>query len=243
MTDFYRDDLALIHDSGFGGTAVAAAGELLTALQARAKLEGLIVDLGCGSGILSAAMSKAGYDVLGIDISEAMIELARRRVTDGEFRVASLLSVPVPSCVAVAIVGEGVNYLADETHSIAAMGSLFARIYAALEPGGVLLLDAAGPGRVVGGGNRLGAVEGDGWAVMFRSEESGDGILTRWITSFRRVGELYRRDEEVHRQRLIDPKQLKDVLRGVGFRVRVLVGYGDEQFPPGLTGFLAEKPE
>ena len=35
-----------------------------------------MIDLGCGSGILSRLVSEAGYDVLGLDISEAMVKLA-----------------------------------------------------------------------------------------------------------------------------------------------------------------------
>ena len=36
--------------------------------------EGLVIDLGCGSGILSAAWQRSRcIDVLGIDLSEAMI--------------------------------------------------------------------------------------------------------------------------------------------------------------------------
>ena len=90
MTDAYRDDLAFIHDAGFGGMARAAGPVLVNALRKRGFDGGLVVDLGCGSGILSQAMAEAGYDVLGIDISPAMIALARERVPTGTFRVGSL---------------------------------------------------------------------------------------------------------------------------------------------------------
>ena len=56
-----------------------------------------MIDLGCGSGILSRAVSEAGYDVLGIDISEAMIAMARQRVPRGQFRVESLLTAELPA--------------------------------------------------------------------------------------------------------------------------------------------------
>src|SRR5882757_1954445 len=69
MTDSYRDDLAHIHDAGFGGFARAAAPVLVEALKAGGIDQGLVIDLGCGSGILSRAIYQAGYDVLGVDIS------------------------------------------------------------------------------------------------------------------------------------------------------------------------------
>jgi 2-polyprenyl-3-methyl-5-hydroxy-6-metoxy-1,4-benzoquinol methylase len=69
MADYYREDLAFIHDAGFGGVAAAAADRLLTELKRVGLDAGLIVDLGCGSGILAERLSSAGYQVFGIDLS------------------------------------------------------------------------------------------------------------------------------------------------------------------------------
>ena len=106
------------------------------------------------------------------------------------------------------------------------------------------VFDVAGPGRVPGKGPRRAFAEGDDWAVLVTAEEdTGSRILTRSITSFRQVGELFRRDREVHRQRLIPPAEMTQELRAIGYRVRVLRGHGSERFPAGLTGFLARKPK
>ncbi len=77
----YSADLASIHDAGFGHVAANAAVELLKHLRKSRKraTPGLVVDVGCGSGILAQAVSAAGYDVLGFDYSEAMLAIARRR--------------------------------------------------------------------------------------------------------------------------------------------------------------------
>jgi SAM-dependent methyltransferase len=241
MTDPYREDLAFIHDAGFGGFARAAAPVLLNALR-RAKLDrGLVIDLGCGSGILSAAVAAAGYEVLGIDISSAMIELARRQVPGGTFVVGSLLQVELPPCIAVAAVGECVNYLFDESNTDAALEALLRRIFAALCSGGCLLFDASGPGRARPPSK--GYTEGDGWAVLASAEEDTDSrFLTRRITSFRQVGELYRRDHEVHRLRLLAPAHVAGMLRAAGFRVRVLRGYDERRLSRGWAAFLARRP-
>ena len=71
MTDAYGDDLAFIHDAGFGGHVRSAVPVLLKALHA--KKSGRVVDLGCGSGILAQEVIAAGYDLLGVDISPCMI--------------------------------------------------------------------------------------------------------------------------------------------------------------------------
>jgi hypothetical protein len=101
----------------------------------------------------------------------------------------------------------------------------------------------AEPGRVPGPGPERKSVEGEDWAVLVSAEEDRKRrVLTRQITSFRKVGELYRRDREVHRLRLLVRSELVAQLRRIGFRVRILPGYGPSRFPTGLVGFLARKP-
>jgi SAM-dependent methyltransferase len=243
MADGYRDDLACIHDAGFGGLARAAAPVLLESLRRRGLGRGLVVDLGCGSGILAELVAGAGYDILGVDLSPAMIALARRRVPGGQFRVESLLAAELPACLGVAAVGECLNYLFDRGNTRRARARLLRRIHGALVPGGVLVVDTAGPGRVPGPGPRRSYTEGEGWAVLVEAEEDRRRKhLTRRITTFRRQGALYRRDHEVHRLRLLPGAELASELRGSGFRVRTLRGYGPTRFAPGHFGFLASRP-
>ena len=88
MTEWYKKDLAFIHDVGFSDYALKSAPGILDIL-ARSKVNtGLVVDLGCGSGLWAEKLVQKGYKVLGIDISEAMIDIARSRVPEAEFRVA-----------------------------------------------------------------------------------------------------------------------------------------------------------
>lgn len=51
------------------------------------KTEGIVVDLGCGSGIWTTALADSGYEVVGVDISPAMIEIACQRVPEARFHV------------------------------------------------------------------------------------------------------------------------------------------------------------
>src|SRR5262249_52431688 len=153
------------------------------------------------------------------------------------------LTAELPPCVAVAAVGEALNYLFDAGNSRRAVARLFRRAHAALAPGGLFVRDAAGPGRAGGRGPVQRHAPGGAWAVRVRVEEARRRrLLTRDITNFRRVGALYRRAHEVHRQRLLPPAELAADLRAAGFRVRLLRGYGQQRFPPGLIGFLARKP-
>src|SRR5713226_7733875 len=165
----YKDDLAYIHDVGFGDFAKNSAPRLLELLRQNGITNGLVVDLGCGSGLWARELTQAKYDVLGIDISPPMIEMARERVPGGEFRVASLLKTDLPRCVAVTSLGECLSYLFDESNSIRELRPLFHRVYDALKPGGVFVFDVAEPGRRKG--PRQKHFEGPDWAVLMEVEE------------------------------------------------------------------------
>ena len=93
MTDAYREDLAYIHDVGFGHLAKNAAQVLLKALRQSAIDRGTVIDLGCGSGLLARELATTDYGVLSIDISEALLDIAKERVLPTHFRQESCLSL------------------------------------------------------------------------------------------------------------------------------------------------------
>ena len=53
----YGEDLAYVHDAGFSAEAPVIARELVRRLRERGIRDGLIVELGCGSGRLASAPS------------------------------------------------------------------------------------------------------------------------------------------------------------------------------------------
>src|SRR3954468_5669938 len=57
----------------------------LEALTVRLPASAAVVDLGCGAGIPCPAALAERYDVLGVDISTAQLELARRMVPRARF--------------------------------------------------------------------------------------------------------------------------------------------------------------
>jgi SAM-dependent methyltransferase len=243
MKDAYRDDLAYIHDAGFGRFACGAASVLLDDLRGRGVDRGLVIDLGCGSGILAEQVSATGFDVLGIDISPALVALARQRAPRAVFREGSLLEADLPPCVAIAAVGEGFNYLFDENHSVDAVRRTLSRAFDALAADGVLLFDVAEPRQVPEPGPYKGHAEGDDWAVLVTIQgDRRQQLLVRQITSFRKFGDSYRRDHEEHLLRLFPRALVVSWLEEIGFRVQILEAYGSVQLGVGRAGFLAHKP-
>lgn len=240
----YRDDLAFIHDAGFGHVAQNAATELLKRLapiQAKSASRS-VVDLGCGSGILAHHASAAGYNVLGFDLSDAMLSLAAKHVPRAEFRRESFVTADIPPCLAVTAIGEVFNYLFDRRNQGQRLSAVFRRVHSALCPGGFFLFDMAEPGRVQSRGPQRGYSEGSGWACLYTAEEDRRrGTLTRTITTFRKMGETYRRHREVHRLRLSPRADILQQLRNVGFQARTLSSYARFRFPTGWAAFLARK--
>jgi SAM-dependent methyltransferase len=242
MTGWYREDVAYIHDAGYADFALETAPGILEILARNGIREGLVVDLGCGSGLLLRELLDAGYRVLGIDISEAMIELARSRAPEAEFRVGSLFDAGIPPCAAVTAISEVLNYLFDPENENIGLARLFRRVHDALSPGGVFVFDVLGPGQVPPGATARGFRVGEDWAVLSEREEDAGRTMARRIVSFRKVGEHYRRDDEVHRVRLYDPAELSAGLRGAGFEVRTMRSYGDYPLAAGHAAFVARKP-
>lgn len=241
MIQGYQEDLAYIHDVGFGAFSSESAPGLLEILRQKGIEKGLVVDLGCGSGIWAKALIQADYEVLGIDLSDAMLDLAREKAPKATFQNASLLRVELPKCEAVTSIGEGLNYQFDE-HDLGDIKELFARIYDTLRPGGVFIFDIAEPGYVSSPNPQNTYSEGQDWAILLEKEEDKKrNKLTRKMTIFRQVGNLYRRSEEVHGVQLYKGSEIAKELRQVGFRVRIIRGYGELRFRKAHVGFIATK--
>lgn len=49
-----------------------------------------VLDVGCGPGHGTKSLMKLGFDVEGIDLSERMIEIARKKVPKGKFKVMDI---------------------------------------------------------------------------------------------------------------------------------------------------------
>jgi SAM-dependent methyltransferase len=228
---FYPADLARIHDEGFGDFARAAACELHRHLPP----DGLVVELGCGTGISSEILVRLGYRVLGVDISDEMLAIARRRAPGAEFRRASLWEVEIPSCVAVTAIGEVLNYAADERASAEHLPELFAGIRDALQPSGVFMFDFATPGRGTG---VVSTRQGDGWRIeSVALEDPVVRTLERRMT-IEIDGE---RREEVHRLRLYERDDVARYLEDAGFTAEPLERYCDFAFWPGYAAFASTR--
>lgn len=240
-TSFYQEDLAFVHDTNFGQVAYFAAQHLHQLLTKRKIHSGLIVDLGCGSGILAQQLTEAGFQVLGIDYSSAMIDIAKVKAPKASFQVGSFLDIDLPACDVVTATGEIFNYLIDEKNTLQALEALFHKIYQQLQPHGVFMFDIFCTGTPVLSGQRL--IESKDWDMVIQyKEEETDKKLTRDILLYRKLDkDAYRKSKEIHTVQLYEPDTIFRMLTRAGFSVSSIDHYETYTFRNRHVGFIGTK--
>jgi SAM-dependent methyltransferase len=238
---YYRDDLALVHHRGFGFHADMCAPGIVALLGPVRDRRGLVVELGCGSGLLTSHLLDAGHRVVATDASPAMLELARAGVPDVEdVRQVKLPDDPIPPADAIVGVGHALNYLSDE----AAVDRALVAIARALRPGGVLAIDLCDLewGAARRDWSSQGRV-GDDWAIITQYSVPAPNRFVREMTTFVRDEDgTWRRDDERHDNVLLDTTRLPALLAMHGVEARVAAAFGSEELPTGLRALVGHRP-
>ncbi len=237
---YYRADLARIHHEGFGFHADAVAPGILQLLEPVLHGRGLVVEIGCGSGLLTRYLVEAGHRVLATDASPAMLELARAYAPGVEgLEQLRLPDDAVPAADAIVSVGHPLSYLDDDEQVRASLTAMAE----ALRPDGVLAFDICdyewGEARREQGPQ---VWSGDDWLLVTRTSVPDRGTFRRDMTTFvRQTAELWRRDEEVHDNVLLATAQLPALLAAAGVAAEVRSSFGSEALPRGLVAVVGRR--
>lgn len=101
--------------------------------------DGLVLDLGCGTGKITRLLSKAGYDMIGVDISEEMLSIAREQESEDilylhqdmrDFELYGTVKAVVSIC-------DSMNYITEEEDLL----TVFRLVNNYLDPGGIFVFD------------------------------------------------------------------------------------------------------
>jgi SAM-dependent methyltransferase len=204
------------------------------------KRDGLVLEIGCGSGLLTRHLTDAGFRVLATDASPAMVSLATHNIgSAADIRRLALPSDPVPPADAIVSVGHALSYLPDEQSLNLALVALAT----ALLPGGVMAIDLCdlewGRHRR---GERAAGWTGDDWALVTEFPFEGEDRYIREMTTFTRVSDgTYRRGHERHHNVLVDTSTIPARLAALGVRAEVRPAFGGEQLPVGLVAIVGHR--
>ena len=239
-TPYYRRDLALVHHLGFGFHADAVAPGILTLLEPVRERDGLVVELGCGSGLLTRYLVEAGHRVVATDASPAMLDLARETARRADrFERLVLPEDPIPACDAVVAVGHPLSYLPDEE----SIDRAFVSAANALRPGGLLAVDICdlewGEARVDA---PTAARVGEDWAIITEYSMPSRARFVRQMAVFvRNEDGSWRRDDERHDNVLIDTSRLPGLLADHRVEATVRASFGSETLPVGLRAVVGHR--
>ncbi len=237
---YYRRDLALAHHRGFGFHADACAPGILTMLEPVRARGGLVVELGCGSGLLTRHLVDAGHRVIATDASPAMLELAHELVGDAEeIRELVLPDDPIPPADAIVGVGHCLNYLPDA----ASIDRALIAIAQALRPGGLLAIDLCDREWAA---QRLDAKPAgwvaEDWAIVTESSvPSPDRFIRQMATFILNDDGSWRRDDERHDNVMVDTARVPGLLGEHGIEATVESSFGSETLPIGLRAVIGHR--
>ena len=104
--------------------------------------DGLFLDLGCGTGNMTELLAKEGYDMIGVDNAEEMLEIAmEKREKSGHdilYLLQDMREFELYGTVrAVVSVCDSVNYIDEEED----LTEVFRLVNNYLDPGGVFIFD------------------------------------------------------------------------------------------------------
>ena len=104
--------------------------------------DGLVLDLGCGTGSMTELLAGAGYDMIGVDASEEMLELADEKKEKSGHDILYLLQDMrefelYGTVRAIVSVCDSLNYVTEE----ADLFQVFRLAHNYLDPDGVFLFD------------------------------------------------------------------------------------------------------
>jgi SAM-dependent methyltransferase len=237
----YQRDLALVHHRGFGFHAEACAPGIVAFLAPVRDAGGLVLELGCGTGLLTRELVASGHRVIASDAAPQMLEIARDVVGNSaeDVRLIALPDDPLPSADAIVGVGHALNYLSDA----AAVDRALIAIAGALRPGGIFAIDMCDLewGRARRGTSHFANV-GEDWAIITKFSTPTPEEFIRDITTFLPNSDgSWRRGSEHHRNVLIDTSRVPALLSKHGVEATVAAAFGSETLPPGLVVITGRK--
>jgi SAM-dependent methyltransferase len=208
-------------------------GALLPELERHGLRRGRLLDIGCGTGRAFEPMLRRGWEIVGCDLTPAMLAEARRKFGDAvPLEVADIRALPVfGEFELVWALNDVVNYLVEDGDLERALAGMRAN----LAPGGLVLFDANtlslfessfasgdDEGMSVGEWRWVGQEEGVTAGGTFGARVSGGDI-----------------EPHVHRERHWTADQVREAMAGAGLEMLTALGQREVD----VNVFLEQPPD
>ena len=207
--------------------------QIMKWLQAHQVDNGLVLDLGCGTGAMTKALAEAGYDMIGIDLSEDMLAIAQNKSNASghdilylhqdmrEMELHGNVRAIVSTC-------DAVNYILEPEE----LCQVFERVNQYLEPGGIFVFDFNTKYKyqeVMG--QQVFAEDRELGSYVWDNDYDEESQINEYqLTLFVKEKELYRKYQEVHYQRGYTLEEIKELLELAGMQfVQAYEDYSDEE--------------
>jgi len=181
--------------------------------------DGLVCELGCGTGNMTELLAKKGYDMIGIDNSEEMLLIAREKAAENreilyllqDMREFELYGT-VRACISVC---DCVNYVLEEEELV----EVFRLVNNYLDPKGVFVFDFNTTykyAQVIG--DTVIAENREDCSFIWENFYDGEEQINEYdLTIFvRQEDNKYEKFTETHLQRGYTLEQMKDMLAKSG---------------------------
>lgn len=197
--------------------------------------DGLVLDLGCGTGSLTELLAAKGYDMIGVDYSEDMLEIAQEKRAESGHDILYLLQDMrefelYGTVRAVVGICDSLNYMMSEDE----LRQVFLLVNNYLDPGGIFIFDMNTP-------YKYRELLGD--ATIAENREECSFIWENTWYEEERVNEydltifekeengLFRRYAETHFQKAYEIETVKRLLREAGMEFMSVYDAFTEEAP------------
>ncbi len=183
--------------------------------------DGLVLDLGCGTGNMTELLATSGYDMIGIDNAEEMLEIAMEKRTESGHDILYLLQDMrefelYGTVKAIVSICDSINYITEEEDLL----EVFRLVNNYLDPKGVFIFDfntIYKYSEVLG--NQTIAEDRDECSFIwdnyyYEDEQINEYELSLFIKE--KDSDLYRKYQETHFQKAYDLETIKGLIEQSG---------------------------
>lgn len=198
---------------------------LIRLLEQEGIKDGLVLELGCGTGSMTRLLDRAGYDMIGVDNSAEMLEIAMEKREAGQdilYLLQDMRQFELYGTVrAVISICDSVNYITEEQDLL----QVFRLVNNYLDPGGIFVFDlkTIHSYRDLMGDSVFGENREKGSYIWENSYYEEEQINEYDLTLFIREEDgRYNKFTETHYQKAYEPEKIEELLREAGMRLEAV---------------------